>query len=292
VKHDGLASRHIELSNGLCLRVVEWDGGSERPPFVLVHGLASNALLWRGAAEELAARGHRVVAVDQRGHGHSDKPDEGYDMATVAGDLAGLLESLETEGIDRPVVAGQSWGGNVVLELAYRRPRLIRGAVAVDGGFLELREHFPEWESCAVSLQPPRLEGTSAESLRQYLRSAHPDWPESGIEGAMANMEHLPDGTIRPWLRFERHMSILRGLWEHRPSAIYGAIEVPVMLVPAEGPRGVFADTKREAVERAARMLPRSRVEWFSPADHDLHAQHPERFADVVHGATIDGFFA
>jgi hypothetical protein len=34
------------------------------------------------------------------------------------------------------------------------------------------------------------------------------------------------------------------------------------------------------------------RVEWFSPADHDLHAQHPVRFAQVVHSATTDGFFS
>jgi pimeloyl-ACP methyl ester carboxylesterase len=285
-------SRQIALADGLRVRVVEWDGGSRETPLVLVHGLASNALLWRGAAEALAERGHRVVAVDQRGHGQSDKPDDGYDMATVAGDLAQLLEALRTDGIERPVVAGQSWGGNVVLELAHRQPALVRGAVTVDGGFLELREHFPEWESCSIAMRPPHLEGTPAEELRRYLRSAHPDWPESGIEGAMANMEHLPDGTIRPWLRFERHMAILRGLWEHRPSSLYAQIGVPVLIVPAEGPRGVFADTKREAVEQAARLLPRSRVEGFSPADHDLHAQYPERFADVVHGATTDGFFS
>lgn len=290
--HTEPVSRHVTLANGLRLRVMEWDGGSDRVPLVLVHGLASNALLWRGAAEALAALGHRVVAIDQRGHGLSDKPDDGYDMATVAGDLTLLLGSLREEGIERPIVAGQSWGGNVVLELAHREPGIIRGAVAVDGGFLELSEHFPEWESCADALQPPRLEGTPAEELRRYLRSTHPDWPDSGIEGAMANMERLPDGTIRPWLRFDRHMSVLRGLWQHRPSTIFGNIEVPVMLVPADGPRGVFADTKRDAVDRAARLLRRSRVEWFSPADHDLHAQHPERFAGVVHGATIDGFFA
>jgi pimeloyl-ACP methyl ester carboxylesterase len=284
-------SRLVTLANGLRLRVVEWDGGAGHPPVVLVHGLASNALLWRGAAEALAAHGHRVVAIDQRGHGLSDKPDDGYDMGTVASDLAAMLNTLRLEGVERPIVAGQSWGGNVVLELAHREPHLIRGAVAVDGGFLELREHFPEWESCAVALAPPRLEGTLDDELRRYLRSAHPDWPESGIEGAMANMERLPDGTIRPWLRFDRHMSILRGLWEHQPSSIYEHIELPVMLVPADGPRGVFTDTKREAIERAVRLLRRSRVEWFSPADHDLHAQHPERFAEVVHGATIDGFF-
>jgi hypothetical protein len=54
----------------------------------------------------------------------------------------------------------------------------------------------------------------------------------------------------------------------------------------------VFSDTKRQAIERALRSVPKVRVEWFSPADHDLHAQHPVRFAQVVHLATIDGFFS
>ncbi len=46
---------------------------------------------------------------------------------------------IERLGIERPVVAGQSWGGNVVLELAARRPELVRGIVCVDGGWLRAR---------------------------------------------------------------------------------------------------------------------------------------------------------
>jgi pimeloyl-ACP methyl ester carboxylesterase len=56
--------------------------------------------------------GHTVVAVDQRGHGRSSKPDDGFDMATVAHDLELLVGEL---GLDRPIVAGQSWGANVVV---------------------------------------------------------------------------------------------------------------------------------------------------------------------------------
>jgi pimeloyl-ACP methyl ester carboxylesterase len=284
----------VESGTGVTLRTVRWGNPAEDSavPLVLIHGLASNALLWEGAALEFAALGHAVVAVDLRGHGLSEKPDDGYDMQTVTNDVAGVLRVLASQGYERPVVAGQSWGGNVVVELAHVFPELIRGVVAVDGGFLELQEHFPQWEECSVALRPPNLLGTPASRMRGYMEGAHPDWPKTGIDGSMANFEQLPDGTIRPWLTLDRHLMVLRGLWEHKPTHIYKDISVPVMFVPAEGPGGVFSDTKRQAIERALHSVPKARVEWFSPADHDLHAQHPVRFAQVVHSATTDGFFS
>jgi pimeloyl-ACP methyl ester carboxylesterase len=284
----------VDGGTGVALRTVRWGNPAEASavPLVLIHGLASNALLWEGAALEFAALGHAVVAVDLRGHGLSEKPDDGYDMQTVTNDVAGVLRVLASQGYERPVVAGQSWGGNVVIELALTHPELVRGVVAVDGGFLELQEHFPQWEECSVALRPPNLLGTPVARMRGYMESAHADWPKTGIDGSMANFEQLPDGTIRPWLTLERHLMVLRGLWEHKPTHIYKDITVPVMFVPAEGPGGVFAETKRHAVERALHSVPKVRVEWFSPADHDLHAQHPVRFAQVVHLATTDGFFS
>ena len=293
--NDGLpTSELIATGTGVRLRVVKWGDPETHSgkPIVLVHGLASNAMLWEGTALAFVALGHPVVAVDLRGHGQSEKPDDGYDMQTVTFDLAKLLEVLAVRGYVRPVVCGQSWGGNVVIELAHRYPQLVRGVVAVDGGFLELQNHFPEWEACSIALRPPNLLGTSAKNMREYMQRAHSDWPQTGIDGAMANMEHLPDGTVRPWLTLDRHLKVLRGLWEHKPTHLYSDIKVPVLFVPAEGPGGVFAETKRHAVEQALSMVPVVRVEWFSPADHDLHAQHPDRFAQVVHNATKDGFFA
>jgi pimeloyl-ACP methyl ester carboxylesterase len=284
----------VDGGTGVALRTVRWGNPAETSavPLVLIHGLASNALLWEGAALEFAALGHAVVAVDLRGHGLSEKPDDGYDMQTVTNDVAGVLRVLASQGYERPVVAGQSWGGNVVIELALTHPELVRGVVAVDGGFLELQEHLPQWEECSVALRPPNLLGTPVARMRGYMESAHADWPKTGIDGSMANFEQLPDGTIRPWLTMERHLMVLRGLWEHKPTHIYKDITVPVMFVPAEGPGGVFAETKRHAVERALHSVPKVRVEWFSPADHDLHAQHPVRFAQAVHTATTDGFFS
>jgi len=283
------------VRDGLDLHCVVWgdEASHGRPPFLLVHGLASNARLWDGVGRQLAELGHPVVAVDQRGHGLSSKPDEGFDMATVAHDLELLIDSL---GFQRPVVVGQSWGANVVIELAHRAPATVRGVVAVDGGTIELRRHFPDWNDCAQQLAPPNLAGMDHARLESAIRAAHPDWPEDGIAGTIANMELLPDGTIRPWLSRERHMKILRGLWEHEPESLFPALDVPVMFMPAvaEGDqraRGWAAD-KRDAVERALRLIPRAAVSWFHGADHDLHAQHPGRVAQELHEETQGGMFS
>ena len=66
----------------------------ENKGFLLVHGLASNARLWDGLAEQLNVSGHQVAIVDQRGHGRSGKPDTGYDFATITSDLAQIADFL------------------------------------------------------------------------------------------------------------------------------------------------------------------------------------------------------
>ena len=115
---------------GVELSACCWDGPGTN--VLLVHGLASNALLWQGVGAELAAAGFNVAAVDLRGHGRSGKPDSGYDYGTVSRDVALVIESWASAA---PVhIAGQSWGGNVVLRVARDRPDLIAGVVAVDGG--------------------------------------------------------------------------------------------------------------------------------------------------------------
>ena len=252
--------------------------------FVLVHGLASNARMWDGVAARLAERGHPAVTVDLRGHGRSSKPEGPYDVATVADDVAALIGAMR---LDRPVVAGQSWGGNVVLELAARHPAAARGIVCVDGGWLEPSAVFATWEECQAVLAPPRLAGLHRSDIDAYIRGAHPDWPETGIAGILANFEVHPDGTIAPWLTFERHLAVLRGMWEHHPSRRYAGVDVPVLLVPAVGGDPEREAQKRADVAQALERLPDGRVRWFT-ADHDIHAQHPDELADVM----IDTFAA
>jgi pimeloyl-ACP methyl ester carboxylesterase len=258
------------------------------PPFLLVHGLASNARLWDGVAEALTELGHPVVTVDLRGHGRSSKPDGPYDVPAVADDLATLILRL---GLDRPVVAGQSWGGNVVLELAARHPAAVRAVVCVDGGWLEPSRAFPDWEACRRALAPPRLAGRRLTQVEAYIRSAHPDWPEAGIRGTLANFEIRDDGTIAPWLIFDRHIEVLRGLWDHHPRERYHDVAVPVLLVPVDDAHSTRMGRKRGEVEAAHAALPRAAVHWFH-GDHDIHAQRPDELADVMHSFVTDGLLA
>ncbi len=98
----------------------------------------------------------------------------------------------------------------------------------------------------------------------------------------MANFEHRPDGTIRPWLNLDNHLRILRSLWEHRPSTVIPKLDVPVLLVMADT-GDEWAEQKRAIGEELAAVSLQIRVEWFSPGDHDLHAQHPVELADLLH---------
>ncbi|MHB1487950.1 MAG: alpha/beta fold hydrolase [Acidimicrobiales bacterium] len=282
-----MESQRIAVTGGVELNVNTWAG--DGPGFLLVHGLASNARLWDGVAEHLASQGLAVAAVDQRGHGRSDKPDEGYDFPTVCDDLMAVMAALAWH---RPVVAGQSWGGNVVLELAFRQPGALAGVACVDGGTIELGRHFPDWDSCAAALAPPDLFGTRADHLAAMMRRNHPDWPASGIEGTMANFEIQPDGTVAPLLTRERHMKILHHLYDHQPSQRYSYIATPVLLVPAGSGSSGWAQDKPQAIDSALAGLPRGRVRWFESADHDIHAQYPVALADVLTEANDDGFFA
>lgn len=285
-------TRRVAVAPGVELAADLWPAPATSPgpvTFVLAHGLASNARLWDGVASRLNERGHAAVTVDLRGHGRSSKPDGPYDVPTVADDLAALVREL---GLERPLVAGQSWGGNVVIELAARHPGLTRGLVCVDGGWLEPSDAFPSWEACRDALAPPHLAGRRLADVEVHVRAAHPDWPEAGIAGTLANFERFPDGTIAPWLTFERHLVVLRGLWDHHPSERYADVREPVLLLPASPAIPDSRSAARGAgVERARAALPRARVRPFI-GDHDIHAQHPIEVADVMVDALSDGFFA
>jgi len=102
--------------DGLRFHLRDWGGPDAPPPILLVHGLASNARSWDLFAPLLASN-FCIVAIDQRGHGVSDTPDDGYDLATIAGDPARAIVAL---GWSRPLVVGHSWGANVVKK-GYRR---------------------------------------------------------------------------------------------------------------------------------------------------------------------------
>lgn len=242
--------------------------GEEHPVrFVLVHGLSSNARMWDGVGLELARRGHGSIAVDLRGHGESPKPDQGYDFDTVVGDLLPHL-------VDRPVVAGQSYGGNVVVALAARHPDLVSGIVCVDGGAIDLR-HRGSLEECVEAMKPPYhlFEGTPWNQHLEHVRRMHPDWPDTGIEGQLACMEVGPDGGIRARLTWDRHRQVIEAMWHEPPTELFPKIQVPVLFLVASA-------RMQESVHHAVNALPDGRAVFFENAVHDVHAQRPVEVAE------------
>lgn len=270
----------VEVDEKVSLEADVWEGGSGRP-FLLVHGLASNRRLWDGVATRLHELGHPVASVDLRGHGRSDKPDTGYDFATMGDDLVAVLDALD---LPAAVLVGQSTGGNIVVDLAARRPDRALGVAGIDGGALELSRQWPDWDRCKAALTPPPLAGTPAKSIETMVRRFHPHWEDWAIEATMANFELLADGTVRPQLTLDRHLQILRALWEHHPTAVIPKLGVSVLLVMA-GTGDDWAEQKRAVGDELLSAASNVQVEWFSPGDHDLHLQYPVELADLLHEA-------
>jgi pimeloyl-ACP methyl ester carboxylesterase len=230
-------------------------------------------------ARHLHAAGHHVIAIDQRGHGLSEKPDHGYDFDSITDDLAHLLDALH---IDQPILAGQSWGGNVVLAFGARFPTRARGLVFVDGGTIDMQARpNATWENISTELRPPDMDGTPRATIKQYIQTAHPDWTEEGVENTLANLETLPDETVRRRLSIDNHMKILRALYEMRPGTLYPLVQVPVLICPAHA--GSEPEVRKStSVSTAQRGLSHPTVHWFPHSDHDVHVQRPTELANAM----------
>jgi pimeloyl-ACP methyl ester carboxylesterase len=278
----------VPVAPDVALHVERHEGDPAAVPFVLVHGLASNLRLWDAVAERLHARGHTVIALDQRGHGRSDAPPSEYGNDFAVRDLMNLIEALE---LRRPILAGQSWGGNVVLEVAWRHPEIARGIVCVDGGIIELADSYSSWEACLAALTPPSLTHLTLVELEARIRAQHPDFSDRAVAAYLHCFRPSSAGTVEPRLALPRHLDILRSLWEHRPSTRWATLATPALLLLADTGETAKTERKRRAEDTALALAARIRSQWFV-GHHDLHLQFPERVAAALTGAVDDGFFA
>jgi pimeloyl-ACP methyl ester carboxylesterase len=153
-------------ANGIRLHVAECDGGGAL--VVLLHGFPEFWWSWRHQLTALAEHGHRVVAVDLRGYGDSDKPPRGYDLWTLAGDAAGLIRAL---GERRAHVVGHGWGGLVAWTVAALHPRLVLSLTTIAA------PHPLAVRSAAI--RDPRGQGRAA--ARYAAGFQLPRWPERSL---------------------------------------------------------------------------------------------------------------
>ena len=277
--------------NGNSLHYRDWGGNGQ--PIVLVHGLASNCRIWDLVAPILASE-FRVVALDQRGHGQSFKPDEGYDFATVVSDLDGVRDALD---LPNPIIVGHSWGGDVALEYDIAYPGKARGLCFVDGGTIEISGRA-DWtlEDAKREMAPPLWAGVTIEAFRARLRSRSIAMDNPHIEDiVLANFNVQDDGTIASRLSRENHFRIIEALWDHRPSELYPNVGCPVLLMPARQKSDDSPHARRfrreESIAKAESLLPRGKTVWMEDSIHDVPIQRPQLVASTISTHIINGFF-
>jgi pimeloyl-ACP methyl ester carboxylesterase len=179
--------RHLQVhANGIRFHVVEGESShhenagsstpTDRPLVILLHGFASFWWSWRHQLRGLT--GARVVAVDLRGYGGSDKPPRGYDGWTLAGDTAGLVRAL---GHQSATLVGHADGGLVCWATAVLHPRAVRAIALVSS---------PHPLALRTSALTDR--GQRSALLPWMLRYQLPWWPERKLtQHDGAEVEHL-----------------------------------------------------------------------------------------------------
>ena len=144
-------------------------GNPDGFPILLIHGFASTAhvnWVFPGWFKTLDQAGFRVIALDNRGHGQSDKPHdpEAYHPEMMAADAAGLLDSLNIRSAH---VMGYSMGARISAFLALARPDLVRSLVF--GGLgLGMVDGVGDWDPIAAALRADSLEDVSDERGRMF----------------------------------------------------------------------------------------------------------------------------
>ena len=265
---------------GLAARTI----GDAGPPVVFVHGLFGQGKNWTTVAKGLADR-HRVTLLDLPNHGHSPWTDrvDYLDMARLVAD--------ELEQLDEPAtLVGHSMGGKVAMQLALRRPELLRALVVVDvaptaypesGG----RTDDPDEEASPFAAYIAAMRALDLDQLKTRedaeaaLRSVVPSRMVRSFLLQSLVREGL--GTAGGWrwrLNLEalaRDLGHLRGFPEPPPGATFDG---PVLWIAGANSTYVLPDDRARMDE----LFPATRLVKIKNAGHWVHSEQPEVFLEVL----------
>ncbi len=155
-------------------------GGPARCPVICIHGLTRNSADFEEVAPWIAAQGRRVIAVDIRGRGRSerDRDPKRYNPAVYAADVLALLDAT---GTSRAVFIGTSMGGIVTMAIAMKRLKAIAAAVLNDVG--------------------PVISMTGLRRIAGYVGKSRPleTWDDAAAYIKSINEVAFPDNTMADW---------------------------------------------------------------------------------------------
>lgn len=251
-----LYRQEVRISNQPLVQISALDISPEQPQrtLVFVHGFGGRATQWQYQIHQFSTA-NRVVAMDLRGHGHSDKPRAGYGMAQMQSDLQGLLDAL---GICDPVVLlGHSFGGAIVTEFAAAHPERVSHLVLIASAgeyrlnpLIRLALRLPVSYLQAIAPFTHRWLGAPPHVLKALYANSLSTW----------NGWNLFRGLRTPTLVIRGHSDVVfeKPLFEEVARAIPAAEEVDV---GASGHMVMLE--RREAVNRAiTRFLETGKRSW------------------------------
>lgn len=260
-------------------------GPGDGPVVLLLHGLLSDSETWNLAIEPLAAHGLHVIALDLLGHGQSDKPPTGYELADFATSISDLLKTLD---IPRATLVGHSLGGAIAMQVSHQFPAQTERLVLVCSGGLGKQVHLvlrgatlPGMRSLLQLFVNQRTAPVYRRSrLHRSLRLR----PEAVTNlGRMGRAVLAPDGRTA----FFASLNAVIKPSGQRGSMIemnYLAPELPTLIVWSEHDP-IIPVSHALATHR---HLPSSRLELMPGSSHEPHRRHAARFADAV-ADFIDG---
>jgi pimeloyl-ACP methyl ester carboxylesterase len=228
--------------NDLRLHYIDYspDQKATRPgassTLILLPGLTANANCFDGLIQAGLGSGRRVLALDLRGRGLSDKPVTGYSMADHARDVIAMLDAL---GIERAVIIGHSFGGLLTFYLGAKFPERVSKLVVIDAAVKLVNEQ-------TLELIKPSLDrlGQQTPSWDKYLEAIKlapyfDGWWDPAIESYFrADVQVNEDGSVQPRSRPENIAEVIDRMRYEDWDRHLAAIRLPVLLLCAHGGYG------------------------------------------------------
>jgi epoxide hydrolase 4 len=281
-------SRHFTSGR---IRLHYASAGSGRP-VILLHGFPETHRSWDLQVPALVNASYRAVTPDLRGYGKSDSPRSGYDLATLAGDVVELIDSLGGGPVN---LVGHDWGGVIAWHLASHHADKLERVVILDAPHpalmaRALRKNPVQRRSSwyifffQLPLLPELwLSKNDGENLARMFRSGSPGEHAVPRELIEANKSALlAPGRLGPALAYYRtaFRTSLPELVRGSARARHRPIEVPLTLIWGEADSCLGI----ELIEGSERYAPLLNVHRVPNAGHFVHQERP----DVVNRLLID----
>jgi pimeloyl-ACP methyl ester carboxylesterase len=242
----------------------------EGVPILLIHPAGSTASTWGSATEELARIG-RVITYDRRGYARSGG-EPARSISTHTADAAAILESLRAQPV---VVVGTSAGAAIAVDLAVRRPDLVRAVIAHEFPWRFTR-HLPTSSQVAALAKIGSfvLRGRQSDAAEALLRSAYAyrdggsawdtfpeEWQRAGRENARAALADFRNS-----------------IGDYPSEADLATVEVPVVCTyGARSPKNMFRFTRS-----LASAIPTASTHQIEGAGHAAPTDATTNFVQLI----------